>query len=314
MPQKFISGSILLIAVLLVQNLTFSQETAGLTDNTYSSQNIFSLENNNNADDNLYKRPKPVPPWFARRIKVTAGLFIPVNNTKIEVGNQSGTFGTTIDFEDDLGFRKSSSTFLSDIQWRASRRSRFDLSFFHLERTTSYQLKKEIEFGDHTYPVDASVNSFFENNIYRFSYGYAFLLNPKYELGLMIGAHILRSNVGISLIGATAQLGYKDDFDFTAPLPDLGIWGGYAFTDKLALTGNVSYLSLKINDVSGKIISYNLSVMYEVIPNLDLALGYTGLNFDVDVQKKRLQGYFKWGYNGPSLTVSYAFGKRHPFE
>lgn len=313
MPQKFISGSILLIAVLLIQNLTFSQETASLTDNTYSSQNIFSLENNN-ADDNLYKRPKPVPPWFARRIKVTAGLFIPVNNTKIEVGNQSGTFGTTIDFEDDLGFRKSSSTFLSDIQWRASRRSRFDLSFFHLERTTSYQLKKEIEFGDHTYPVDASVNSFFENNIYRFSYGYAFLLNPKYELGLMIGAHILRSNVGISLIGATAQLGYKDDFDFTAPLPDLGIWGGYAFTDKLALTGNVSYLSLKINDVSGKIISYNLSVMYEVIPNLDLALGYTGLNFDVDVQKKRLQGYFKWGYNGPSLTVSYAFGKRHPFE
>lgn len=54
--------------------------------------------------------------------------------------------------------------------------------------------------------------------------------------------------------------------------------------------------------------------MYEVIPNLDLALGYTGLNFKVDVEKERLQGYFKWGYNGPSLTVSYSFGKKKPFE
>lgn len=311
-PKKF-SNTVLVIGLILTQNLTFSQHTADLTDSSISSSaNPFSVENN--TEDYLYKSPKPVPPWFARRLKVSAGLFIPVNNTKIEVGSQNGEFGTTVDFEDDLGFRKSSSTFLADIQWRASRRSRFDLSFFHLERTTSYQLKKEIEFGDHVYPVDASVNSFFENTIYRFSYGYALLLDPKYELGLMIGAHILRSNVGISLVGATAELGYKDDFDFTAPLPDVGIWGGYAFTDKLALTGNVSYLSLKINDISGKIISYNLSVMYEVLPNFDVAVGYTGLNFNVDVEKERLQGYFKWGYNGPSLTVSYSFGKKKPFE
>lgn len=312
MKLKKYSRTILAIVSLLMYNFTAAQHTDDVTDSSISPDSQFPAENN--TEYYLYKRPKPTPPWFARRLKVSAGLFIPVNNTEIEVGSQNGNFGTTVDFEDDLGFRKSSSTFLADIQWRASRRSRFDLSFFHLERTTSYQLKKEIEFGDHVYPVDASVNSFFENTIYRFSYGYAFLLDPKYELGLMIGAHILRSNVGISLVGATAELGYKDDFDFTAPLPDVGIWGGYAFTDKLALTGNVSYLSLKINDISGKIISYNLSVMYEVLPNFDLAVGYTGLNFNVDVEKERLQGYFTWGYNGPSLTVSYSFGKKQPFQ
>lgn len=314
MKLKYVTNSILIIGVWLLPGKTAAQQTDQLADNSSLSFSVENFSVENKADDYLYKRPKPVPPWFARRLKVTVGLFIPVNNTNIEVGNQSGTFGTEIDFEDDLGFRKSSSTFLSDIQWRASRRSRFDLSYFHLKRTTSYQLKKDIEFGDHTYPVDASVNSFFETSIYRFSYGYALLLDPKYELGLMVGAHILRSNVGISLVGATAELGYNDGFDFTAPIPDVGIWGGYAFTDKLAVTGNLSYLSLKINDISGKIISYNLSVLYEVIPNLELALGYTGLNFKVDVQKERLQGYFKWGYNGPSLTASYSFGKRHPFH
>ncbi|MHC0444679.1 hypothetical protein [Flavobacterium phragmitis] len=314
MKLKYATMCALLIGVWLLPFKTAAQQTDHLADSSsfYLSENNISVQSK--ADDYLYQRTKPVPPWFARRIKATVGLFIPVNNTTIEVGSQNGTFGTEIDFEDDLGFRKSSSTFLSDIQWRASRRSRFDLSYFHLKRTTSYQLKRDIEFGDHTYPVDASVHSFFETSIYRFSYGYALLLDPKYELGLMIGAHILRSDVGISLAGATAELGYNDGFDFTAPLPDVGIWGGYAFTDKLALTGNVSYLSLKINDISGKIISYNLSVLYQVIPNLELALGYTGLNFKVDAQKERLQGYFKWGYNGPSLTVSYSFGPRHPFQ
>lgn len=318
MKTKSVTRSILFLSIILLPKLSFAQETPDLAiigndDQSISGQVNF-LNKNNKEELFLYKKPKPVPPWFVRRIKVSAGGVFPINNTKIEVGNQSGTFGTELDFENDLGFNKSTTTFLSDIQWRASRRSRFDLSYFYLNRNTSYQLQKTIEFGDHTYPVDASVNSFFKTNIYRFSYGYAFFLDPKYEFGLMIGAHVLKTEVGIGLLGATAEIGYRDDFDFTAPLPDAGIWGGYAVSDKFAVTGNLSYLSLKINDISGKIISYNLSIIYNVVPNLEVAAGYTGLNFTVDVQKERLQGYFKWGYNGPFISASYSFGKKKPFE
>lgn len=325
MILKCIRVYIVFSGFLLLPFFGFSQETDNLLNQKLTSSNhqkTVDLLVDNNVDNSvdykvdnfdLYRKIQPELPWYVRRIKLTAGLFIPVNNTKIAVGSQNGGFGTTIDFEKDLGFRKSTNTFLSDLQWRISRRSRFDLSYFYLNRNKSFTLKKTIEFGDHTYPVDATVSSFFKTSIYKVSYGYAFFVDPKYEAGLMIGAHVLQSQAGIGLKGATLDLSYKDNFKFTAPLPDFGIWGGYAISDKFALNGEVSYLALKINDISGRIISYNGSVIYKLLDNLDLGLSYTGLNFRVDVEKEKAQGYFKWGYNGPSITASYAFGKKKPF-
>lgn len=73
----------------------------------------------------------------------------------------------------------------------------------------------------------------------------------------MVGTHILRTEVGINLMGSTAGIGYNDNFDFTAPLLDVGIWGRYAISNKFAINGNISYFSLKVVHISGKIINYN---------------------------------------------------------
>lgn len=318
MNFKVSIARIWLLGTILLPKISFSQEAGEIT----IANSIELLQNNkdsffidNQIDDlYFYKKTKPTPPWFVRRFKVTAGLFIPVNGTKIKVGSNDDSFGTEIDFEDNLGFKKTTTTFLGNFQWRASRRSRFDLGYFYLGRTTTYQLQKTIEFGDHTYPVNANVSSYFKVNMYLFSYGYAFFLKPKYELGLMIGTHTLATDIGIDLIGETSQASYEDKFNFTAPLPDLGIWGSYSFADKFVLNGNLNYFSLKVNDFKGKIVSYNISVMYQALPDLDIALGYSGMNFTVDVVKNRLDGYLKWGYNGPLFTVSYAFGKKKPFD
>lgn len=291
------------VMILVLPVLVFAQQAPEMT--------IFLNQDEN--DLNLNQKVKPEPPWFVRRIKVSAGLFIPINNTIIEVGSANGDYGTTIDLEDDLGFRKSTHTFLGDVQWRISRRSQFEVSYFYLNRTTSRTLDKTIEFGDHTYPVDADIQSFFKTSIFRVSYGYAFFVDPKYEFGLMIGAHIIHSEVGMSLSGATLNLSYKDDYNFTAPLPDIGIWGGYAISERFAVKGSMSYFSLKVDNKDGKVTSGDFSVLYKAMENLHISLSYTGLKFNVDVEKEKGHGYFKWGYNGPLITASYAFGKKKPF-
>jgi hypothetical protein len=51
-------------------------------------------------------------------------------------------------------------------------------------------------------------------------------------------------------------------FDFTAPLPDVGIWGEFVLGKRWGLYANVNYLSVKIDETDGRIISYNLSVLY----------------------------------------------------
>ncbi|KQB43600.1 hypothetical protein [Flavobacterium aquidurense] len=252
-------------------------------------------------------------PWHGRRFKVSAGVFFPTNNTEVEVGSNNGNFGNLIDFENDLGFKKNTVSFAGAFEWRISRRSRLGAEYFYLKRTATKTLQKEIEFGDHTYPINATVSAFLDNQIYRITYGYAFVSKPTYEIGALIGAHVMFADVGLKLEGATAQAEYRDNFDFTAPLPDLGIWSEIVLAKNWGLYVNANYFALKVNDIDGRILSYNVSVLYNVYKNFSLTAGYTGLNIRVDVEKERLNGFFKWGYNGPTVTATYAFGNHVKF-
>jgi hypothetical protein len=93
-------------------------------------------------------------------------------------------------------------------------------------------------------------------------------------------------------------------------LPDFGIWGGYAFSDRFAANMNLCYLSLTFNNITGQIITYNLVFTYKILEPLDVSLAYTGLNIDVTATKKAVEGEFKWGYYGPSISASFSFGKK----
>ncbi|WP_343694623.1 hypothetical protein [Flavobacterium sp.] len=283
-----------------------AQTTAEITEeNTLTEIQNIDRKMLNYQDDDL--------PWHGRRFKVTAGAFFPVNNTEIEVNGTNGNIGTDIDFEKDLGFQNNTVSFFGTFEWRASRRSRFNLEYFYLKRSSEKTLQKEINFQDHTYPVDARVSAFMDNEMIRFAYGYAIVSKPKYELGLLIGAHVMLADVGMRLEANTQALEYHDNVDFTAPLPDIGIWGEFVLGRKVGLYANVNYFALKVNDIDGRIISYNLSVLYNVYKNFSLTAGYTGLNIRVDVTRPRIDGFFKWGYNGPTLAATYSFGNHVKF-
>jgi hypothetical protein len=252
----------------------------------------------------------PLAPWFVDRFRVSGGYLASVNNTKVQIGNNSGSIGTDIDFENDLGFTEDKGTYTLGFQWRTARRSRLDFNYLNIHRSANYILKKNIEFEDHVYPVNATVNSYFNTDIYRFSYGYAFIAQPKFELGLSIGAHTLKTDVGVSAYNASGGGGViSDDMGFTAPLPNFGVWGGYAFSKRLALNWEFDYLSLDVEGVSGEIFGYNVSLMYRMVSKLDLSVGYSGFNFNVNIQTDKNNGYIDWGYRGPSIALAYSFGK-----
>ena len=152
-----------------------------------------------------------------------------------------------------------------------------------------------------------------DNHIVRIYYGYSFISKPTYEIGALIGAHVLLGDVGLRLEGATQQIEYKDNFDFTAPLPDLGVYGEFVLGKKVGLFANFNYFAIKVDNVDGRILSYNLTVLYNLYKNFSITGGYTGLNMRVDVEKERLNGFLKWGYNGPTITLNYSFGNHVKF-
>jgi len=252
---------------------------------------------------------KIVLPWFVERFKISAGAFYVVNKTNVQLSLHDAS-GTDMDFEKDLGINKEIATFIADFQWQISRRSRVAMNYYHINRNSTHTLQKDIIVEGNTYPVNSSVSSFFNTTIYQFSYGYAILSKPTYEAGLTIGTHVLHANTGISLNGVNAGAEIQNDFGFTAPLPDLGFWGAWSMGNRFAMNTSISYFALTLENKSGRLLAFNLNLTYKLIDQLDLTLGYTGLDFKVDVIKTDVTGNFKWGYNGPALTVNFSFGKK----
>jgi hypothetical protein len=67
-------------------------------------------------------------------------------------------------------------------------------------------LQRIFDFLDNTYNVNANVSSFFNNTIYRVSWGYAIIAKPTAELGLLLGTHTLQTNIGIGVISGGSEL------------------------------------------------------------------------------------------------------------
>ncbi|MFC0780005.1 hypothetical protein [Flavobacterium sp. HJSW_4] len=280
-----------------------AQTVAESTNNEDLTANL-KTENKDFQDTSLEDLP-----WHNRRFKVSAGGFFPVNNTIVKVEGNNGNIGTEIDLENDLGFSKSTASFLGTFDWRISKRSRLGFEYFVLDRTATKTLQRDINFGDNTYEVNGRVRGTFNVQIMRVAYGYAILSKPKYQAGLLVGAHVLFADLGLQLEANTQSIEKHDSFDFTAPLPDVGIWGEFVLGKRWGLYANVNYLAVQIDNTDGRIISYGLSVLYNVHQNFSLTAGYTGLNFRVDTVQERLNGFLKWGYNGPTITAVYTFGK-----
>jgi hypothetical protein len=98
--------------------------------------------------------------WWVEKFKLTAGLFVPVNNTRVQVEANGSAAGTDIDFKKDLGFGASQLTFLANLQWRISRRSRISLTYYNMRRSSTHRLTKDIIFNDQTYKVDNIVDTY----------------------------------------------------------------------------------------------------------------------------------------------------------
>ena len=252
---------------------------------------------------------KIVLPWFVERFKISAGAFYVVNKTNVLV-HADDAEGTDIDLEKDLGINREITTFIVNFQWQISRRSQLALNYYNVNRSSSHVLEKDIIFKDSTYYTNSSVNAFYNTNMYQVSYSYAIFSKPTWEAGLYIGAHIANSKTGISLSGNNNGASSQNSFGFTAPLPNAGMWGSWAISKRFAFNGSISYFAVTINNITGRLLAFSANFTYKIIDQLDVTLGYTGLDYKIDVVRTKATGNFKWGYNGPTLTANFSFGKK----
>ncbi len=247
-------------------------------------------------------------PWPVSRFSAHLGAFWAINTTQIGAGIDGRGY-SVFSFENDLQMDRNTYSILFNFDTRLGKRNRINFSYYNIFRNTTVVLNKEIEFGEHTYPVDSESDIFLNTNIFRLSYGYSFVSNPQLELGALVGFHVMAFNMGFDLSGQTTDLSYNDRVKFTAPLPDIGFYGTYAFHDRWAASIELSSLYVKYKSFTGRLLNASLGAQYRLADHWEVDLGYTVFDVLIRLNRRDLSANFDWGYNGPFVNVAYKFGR-----
>jgi len=217
--------------------------------------------------------------------------------------------GTTISLEDELDLRDRKGTPYLDLGMRLGENWRIEFEYYELNRTGTSTIARQIDWGDTTFPIGATVTTTFDSTIYRLTGGWSFIKTQQAEAGVSIGLHSTDFKTQISGQGTgPLGLGFQSEgHNQLVPLPTLGLYGTYMATPQLALRGRVDYLSLNYQDYDGRLLNWMAAVDWRFHKNFGAGVGYRYVDYRVAATKTNFNGEVEYRFKGPTIFVNMAF-------
>ena len=242
---------------------------------------------------------------------VALGTFVLNTDTDVRLDGDTGA-GTDIDWERSLGDDGDQTRFRVDAFWRFADRHKLRFLWFNNSTSNSRTLEEEIEWGDVTYPVGASLKADFDFDIYELAYEYAFLRRDNYELSGSIGLHWTAMSLALageaSLVGDEQVSGtVRKEGSVDLPLPVIGLRGLWNLTHDFWIDASAQFFALSIDEYDGSLQDFRVAVLWQPNKWVGLGAGYNQFNVDLDIDKDRFNGELDWTYKGPIIFYSIAF-------
>lgn len=234
--------------------------------------------------------------WPSLSLSVGGQLFAEVD-TKMRVDSPSAGIGTEIDLEDDFDVDDQVFAGRIDAGWRFAKRHALDFSVFDLRRTGTRTIDREIQIGDETFPVNTSVKSEFETLVAKLAYRYGFLQRKRWHAGASFGLYWL----DMQTQWTAGSIGVEEELQAKAPLPVFGLFGSYALTPKLYLTGVTEFFGLEYEQYEGFLNDTRLVLEHRTFDHLALGVGLDYFMIDATVESERddlLEAEFEYDYLG----------------
>ena len=244
------------------------------------------------------------------RFSITVAAYFPSLDTKVRVNASDGTTGTAIDFEQNLGMQDTETLPTVGFGWRFAKKHRLDLGYFSLKRSGSAVTTTQIRFGDTVFDIDLPVSSFFDVDATYILYSYSLLFDEKKELAVSAGLSVQDFKFGIQ--GNPGQGIIEGESGLTAPLPAIGISGGYMFTDRLFLRANLGVFSFDIAlsdeiELRGEIVNAMLGLYHQTFENVRFGISYDYFKVNADFGNATGFNSIDYNYYGPALIVTANF-------
>ena len=168
------------------------------------------------------------------RSSIHLGAYVANFDTTIRLTSGMSGSGTIVDVEDDFGLDNSSTNVMFHIDYRFRPRHRVDFAYYDLSRDGSNVMERDIEFGDVTFPVGATVVSKFDYRIGKLTYSYSVLQNRQVDLALATGFYI----ADFDYRATNFETGEAEGDDDLIPVPLIGLRGAYMFNPRLIANGS----------------------------------------------------------------------------
>jgi hypothetical protein len=247
---------------------------------------------------------------------VVGNLGVFVIDTSLKAGlNGQSTTNPEVDFNQVFGRADNATRVRADVIWRITPTQHMRFMYFNNTIDRTRTLDQQIMWGDNTYDVGASVEARNRYTIGEVAYEYAFLRSPTYELAASAGVHY--TNIHISLSGTasatngqggvTQVSGATSSNSLSAPLPVVGLRGGWAVSEHWYLSALAQYFKASIDGYDGHISDLGASATWMYNPHFGLGIGYNRFTTDVSVDRSAFDGHLSVCYSGVQVFLTGAF-------
>jgi hypothetical protein len=237
-----------------------------------------------------------------------AGLeyFYPTIGSTARLDSNSGNRGVTVNFEQDLDLSDRKGTPYLTLGTRFGERWRIQFEYYTLNRNGTKTIDRQIDWGDTTFPIGATLETKFDSTIYRLTGGYSFIRTTEAELGFGFGFHTTDFKTQLSGQGTGAATGFgfqREQHNELVPLPTIGLYGTYVFNPQFAFRGRVDWLSLNVDQYDGSLVNWLGAFDWRFAKNWVTGIGYRYVNYKVGISKSDFNGEVKYTFKGPTIYV-----------
>ena len=203
---------------------------------------VFIPVSSHAADNTAYNLP-----W--EKFSIQGGAFFAGLNDKVTVGTNGA--GVAIDLENALGLDTQNQIFRAGALYRfgETRRHRVDLDYLYFNRTATKSIDKDLVVDNVTVTAGTNVETTFNYQIIRAAYSYSFFQDNRMDLAASFGLFVMPIKFKMNASGLGSGQG---DFNFTAPLPALGLRGDFAITPRWMLRTNIDFFYLEYQNFRGR--------------------------------------------------------------
>jgi hypothetical protein len=240
---------------------------------------------------------------------VNLGAFVLNSDVTARLDGQSST-NPEVDFDKTFANDKDATRVRLDGLWRITPAHHLRFMYFDYSRDASRTLSEQIQWGDYTFDVGATVAAETELSTTELAYEWAFMRQPSYEVAATIGVHYTdlslkvagNATVNGNPVGAVVRTASA-----SAPLPVIGLRGGWVVSPSWYLDAQVQFFQLDYQGYDGTLADWRLGATWMYSKNFGVGAGWNRFTTKVDVDRDEFKGTLKTGYSGLQLFLTGAF-------